>query len=128
ILAHNLLIYVFVVAIFQIWPNWATLLVIPGITLICINGVSVGLLLGTLGARFRDIPPVVAAIMQMMFLLTPIFWQPEQLPGRELLVMLNPFYYFIEIIRQPLLGNAPSLTIWMAAIGITLAGLLVAIP
>jgi hypothetical protein len=46
ILAHNFLIYVFIVVLFGLWPSWATLLVVPGIILICINGVIVGMLLG----------------------------------------------------------------------------------
>jgi ABC-2 type transport system permease protein len=125
ILAHNFLIYVFIVVLFGLWPSWATLLVIPGIILICINGVVVGMLLGTLCTRFRDIPPIVATAIQMMFLLTPILWRPDQVPGREALVVFNPFYYFLELIRQPLQGEAPSLLIWTVALGITLVGFVV---
>jgi ABC-2 type transport system permease protein len=128
ILVHNILLYVLIVLIFGPLPTWATLLFIPAIILVCINGVSIGMLLGTLCTRFRDIPPIVGTIVQMMFLLTPIFWRAEQMPGRQLLVVLNPFYYFIELLRQPLLGNAPSLHTWMVALGITLIGLCVAIP
>jgi ABC-2 type transport system permease protein len=64
----------------------------------------------------------------MMFLLTPIFWHADQLPGRALLVVLNPFYYFVEVIRQPLLGEVPPASIWITALAITLVDLLVAIP
>lgn len=127
ILAHNFLIYAFVVVIYGLWPSWATLLVIPGIVLVSINGISLGMLLGTLCTRFRDIPPIVATITQMMFLLTPILWRPEQIPGREAFVVLNPFYYLIEIVRQPLLGDVPSLLIWTVALAITLAGFLIAL-
>ena len=67
------------------------------------------MLFGTLCARFRDIPPIIQSIMQMMFLLTPILWRPEQIPGRQLVYILNPFYYLIEIIWAPLQGIAPSL-------------------
>ena len=128
ILAHNLLIYVFIVVVFGLWPNWALLLVVPAILLACLNGVAIGMLLGTLCVRFRDIPPIIATIMQMMFLLTPIFWHADQLPGRALLVVLNPFYYFVEIIRQPLLGEVAPANIWITALAITLVNLLVAIP
>jgi ABC-2 type transport system permease protein len=125
ILAHNFSIYVFIVVLFGLWPSWATLLVVPGIILICINGVIVGMLLGTLCARFRDIPLIVATVMQMMFLLTPILWRPGQVPGREMLVVFNPFYYFLELIRQPLLGSAPSPLIWAVALMITAVGFVV---
>jgi homopolymeric O-antigen transport system permease protein len=63
--------------------------------------------------------------MQMMFLLTPILWRPDQVPGREMLVVFNPFYYFLELIRQPLQGNAPSPLIWAVALAITLVGFVV---
>jgi homopolymeric O-antigen transport system permease protein len=91
ILAHNLLIYVAVVVFTGLWPSWQTLLVVPGLILICINGISIGMLFGTLCARFRDIPPIVATITQMMFLLTPILWHPDQIPGRWPLVVFNPW-------------------------------------
>jgi ABC-2 type transport system permease protein len=125
IFAHNFLIYIFIVVLFGLWPSWATLLVVPGVILICINGVTVGMLLGTLCVRFRDIPPIMATVMQMMFLLTPIFWHPEQMPGREALVVFNPFYYFLELVRLPLQGHAPSLLIWTVALAISLVGFVV---
>jgi ABC-2 type transport system permease protein len=127
ILVHNLLIYVAVVVFTGLWPNWYTLLVIPGLILICVNGISLGMLLGTLCARFRDIPPIVATITQMMFLLTPILWHADQIPGRRMLVVFNPFYYLVEVIRQPLLGHPPSLLIWSVATGMTLIGFIVAL-
>jgi ABC-2 type transport system permease protein/lipopolysaccharide transport system permease protein len=104
------------------------LLVIPGLFLVCLNGLWVGMLLGPLCARFRDIPPVVSTIVQMMFLLTPILWRPEQVPGRAFLVVFNPFYYFISLIREPLLGNAPTAFVWTVALVITALGFSLAIP
>ena len=104
ILAHNFLIYVVVAVAYGIWPSFQTLLVIPGILLVCINGMSFGMLFGTLCARFRDIPPIVTTITQMMFLLTPILWRPDQIPGREFLYLFNPFFYLVQIVREPLEG------------------------
>ena len=108
ILAHNLLLHALIVLLAGLWPSWQTLLVIPGIILVSINGISMGMLLGTLCGRFRDIPPIVQTIVQMMFLFTPILWHPDQAPGRELIYLLNPFYYLVEIIREPLEGVAPA--------------------
>ena len=106
---------------------WQTLLVVPGIIHLSINGISIGMLLGTLSARFRDIPPIVQTIIQMMFLLTPILWRPNQIPGRELFYLLNPFYYLVEIVRAPLEGNAPSLFIWAVVLAMTAAGFVVSL-
>jgi homopolymeric O-antigen transport system permease protein len=127
ILAHNLLIYVLVVLLFGLWPSWHTLLAIPGIILICINGISIGMLFGTLCARFRDIPPIVQTIMQMMFLLTPILWRPEQVQGRHLVYLLNPFYYLIDIVRAPLLRMAPSPFVWTVVLSMTVVGFIVSL-
>jgi ABC-type polysaccharide/polyol phosphate export permease len=85
------------------------------------------MLLGTLCARFRDIPPIVQTITQMMFLLTPILWRPNQIPGRELFYLLNPFYYLVEIIRAPLEGRAPSLFVWTVVLAMTAAGFVVSL-
>jgi ABC-2 type transport system permease protein/lipopolysaccharide transport system permease protein len=127
ILAHNFLIYVVVAVAYGIWPTWQTLLVIPGILLVCINGLSFGMLFGTLCARFRDIPPIVTTITQMMFLLTPILWRPDQVPGREFVYQLNPFFYLVQVIREPLEGVSPSLFIWSVTVGLTAVGFLVSL-
>jgi ABC-type polysaccharide/polyol phosphate export permease len=127
ILAHNLLIYVLIALTYGLLPSWQTLLVVPGIILVGINGISIGMLLGTLSARFHDIPPIVQTITQMMFLLTPILCRPDQVPGRELFYLLNPFYYLVEIIREPLEGSAPSLFIWTVVLAVTAAGFVVSL-
>jgi ABC-2 type transport system permease protein/lipopolysaccharide transport system permease protein len=127
IFAHNLLIYVLIALICGLWPSWQTLLVVPGIILVSINGMSIGMLFGTLCARFRDIPPIVQTITQMMFLLTPILWRPDQVPGRELFYLLNPFYYLVQIIRGPLEGEAPPLFIWTVVLTITAVGFVVSL-
>jgi ABC-type polysaccharide/polyol phosphate export permease len=85
------------------------------------------MLLGTLSTRFRDIPPIVATVTQMMFLLTPILWRPDQIPGREWIYVLNPFYYLVQVIREPLEGISPSLFIWTVALGLTAVGFVVSL-
>jgi len=55
---------VVIALLYGIWPSWQTLLVVPGIIFAGVNGVSIGMLLGTLCARFRDIPPIVQTITQ----------------------------------------------------------------
>lgn len=128
ILAHNAPIYFIIAVFFPVKPTFATLLVIPGIIIVCINGILAAMILGTLCARFRDIPPIVDTIMRMMFLLTPIMWHPDQLGGRSFLVYLNPFYYFLELIRDPLLGSAPPLSVWGVTLGLTLLSAVIALP
>jgi ABC-type polysaccharide/polyol phosphate export permease len=72
-------------------------------------------------------PPIVQTVIQMMFLLTPILWRPDQIPGREFLYLFNPFFYLVQIVREPLEGVSPSLFIWAVAVGLTAVGFLVSL-
>jgi ABC-2 type transport system permease protein len=127
IFAHNVSIYVILLLFAKIDIGWNVLLAFVGLFLVLLNGVWVALLLGGLSARFRDVPPIVSSIMQVAFFLTPIFWTPGALPSRELFVHLNPFYYLIEVVRAPLLGQTPPLFIWLVVIAMNCVGALVAI-
>jgi ABC-2 type transport system permease protein/lipopolysaccharide transport system permease protein len=122
ILAHNLLVYVVIVIAFDVHVGAATLLVIPGVTLVCLNGVWIGLLFGSLNARFRDFHPIMAAVVQVFFFITPIMWKPEQLADQRIVLELNPFFYLVDIVRTPLLGGAPDVSTWLVVLAITSVG------
>jgi ABC-2 type transport system permease protein/lipopolysaccharide transport system permease protein len=126
ILAHNVLVFVAVAAIFGIWPGASALLVVPALILICLAGVSTSILLGILTSRFRDIPPIVTSVVQIVFFISPILWKPEQVPARAVFVDNNPFYHLLNILRQPLLGEVAAPSSWAISFALTLAGLLLA--
>lgn len=119
---HNIWVFFGVAIWYGVEVGWSTLLVLPGLALLLVNGVWVGLLFGLLSARFRDVPLILASVVQVMFFITPVIWRPEMLPGRALLLDLNPFFHMIEVVRAPLLGTAPGWENWIAAIAITLIG------
>jgi ABC-type polysaccharide/polyol phosphate export permease len=127
IFAHNMVIYIIVVLAFRMQPHWVTLLALVGILLTATLGVWTGIVLGALSARFRDVPPIVGTVVQVVFFLTPIFWRPEQLPDRALFVNMNPFFHWVEIVRFPLLGQPPRLSTWIAIIGLNVVGAVVAL-
>ncbi len=122
---HNIAIFVVVAILFSIWPGWPGLLVLPGLVLLCLNGMWIGLLLGIVSARFRDLPPIVESLMRIAFFVTPIIWTPSLLPDRTTLLDLNPFFHVLELVRAPLLGQVPGLASWLMVSGITLGGGLV---
>jgi ABC-2 type transport system permease protein len=124
---HNFVIFIGVALWYGLNPGWTAVLVVPALFIVLANGFWIALLLGLLGARFRDIPLVVASVVQVVFFLTPIIWKPDMLPGRALILDLNPAYHLIEILRAPLLGRVPSIENWAAVIAITLVGWAVAL-
>lgn len=120
---HNIQVFVFIAIVFAVDVNMNTLLVIPGLFLLCLNAGWVGILVSLLCTRYRDLQQLVATLLQMLFFLTPIFWTPGQ-AGRvkTIFVDLNPIYHFIHLVRSPLLGEAPSPLSWYVVIGLTVVG------
>jgi lipopolysaccharide transport system permease protein len=114
IFAHDLPIFVVVIAYFGMWPGAVALLAIPGFLLLTLNGALVTVTLGMASARFRDVPRIVTSLAQIAFLITPILWTPDMLGPRIYLAYCNPFFHLIEIVRGPLLGSLPSIeTVWV---------------
>ena len=125
--AHNVWIFVLVAFWFSVNIIWSLVLVVPALALILLNGLWVGLLLGLLSARFRDIPLIVSNVIQVMFFLTPVIWRPDMVRARPLLLDANPFYHFVEILRAPMLGHIPSAENWLAALSVTAVGWIIAL-
>jgi ABC-type polysaccharide/polyol phosphate export permease len=123
VFGHNILIYALVFLYGDVPLNWATLLVIPGLILLCLNGVWISLVLGLICARYRDIQQVVQSLLQISMFLTPIFWSPDQLQGRRLiLVHYNILHQYIEVVRGPLMGRAPEAWTWIMVCSATVLG------
>jgi lipopolysaccharide transport system permease protein len=117
IFAHDLPIFVVVIAYFGMWPGAVALLAIPGFLLLTLNGALVTVTLGMASARFRDVPRIVTSLAQITFLITPILWTPDLLGPRIYLAYCNPFFHLIEIVRGPLLGSLPSIeTVWVVVL------------
>jgi lipopolysaccharide transport system permease protein len=119
IFAHNIIVIVVVFAVMHQMPGPKSWMIIPGFCLWFIDGLAICLLLGAFCARFRDVPPIVASIMQIAFFVTPIIWRPDILMHRGIgivLVKWNPFYALLEIIRGPLLGTPSTGGVWGVAL------------
>ena len=117
VLAHNVVVILVVFALFRLWPGLAMLQIIPGLLLWLLDGIAACILLGALGARFRDITPIIGSILQIVFFITPIIWKPELMKHGRRWLPLNPFYDLLEIVRRPLLGGTLTPHVIWAAIG-----------
>jgi homopolymeric O-antigen transport system permease protein len=120
VLAHTVLVIAVVDVIFGIWPGTAFLAVLPALLLWLADSLAVAVLLGAVCARFRDIPPIVASVMQIAFFVSPIIWKPELIEHGRRWLPLNPFFSLFEIVREPLLGGLPSWQVWAASLGSSL--------
>ncbi len=120
VLAHNVIVIAVVFAIFAIWPGWVALIAAPAMLLWVADGLALALALGAFCARFRDVPPIVASVMQIAFFVSPIIWKPELIEHGRRFLPLNPFFSLLEIVRAPLLGGAPSWQVCVAAAGYSL--------
>ena len=113
IFAHNMVVYVPVAIYARIEPTWASLLLVPALFVIAINGVLAGMFFGTVCTRFRDLHQLVLSLLQIALFVTPIFWVSSQLgPRFSAFLDFNFLYHYVDIVRQPLLGQAPAAWSW----------------
>lgn len=122
IFAHNIWIFFAVALWYGVDLNWNLLWIPPALVILVANGLWMSLFFGLLSARFRDVPLIIGAVVQVLFFVTPVIWRPEMLPGRALMLDLNPFYHMVEIMRAPMLGHPPGLEHWFAVLLIALLG------
>ena len=90
-----------------------------------INSIWLGMLLGMVSARFRDIPQIVGSLMTVALFITPVMWKVDMLGSKIFFAQVNPIFHFLEIIRQPLLGGQLPFFSWLVVIAITFLGYIV---
>ena len=105
-------------------PALLLLPVIVGCLFAFVLGLS--LMVSVLHANYRDIEPILSAVLLPWFFLSPIFFRPERLPGvvgnewaRILLTWVNPVAPFIDATRSVLYeGATPT---WKTLVYVALA-------
>jgi len=127
-LAHNLIIIVGFIVAFKIPINWYLLQIVPAFGLTWIGMVWLGYLIAMICVRYRDIKQVVTTWMTVLFYITPVMWKPDFLPRKyHLIIELNPLAQFLEILRNPLLGQPVSSYAWLSTTVFALGGFLIAL-
>jgi ABC-type polysaccharide/polyol phosphate export permease len=120
---HNLVALFIVLPLFGHVPLMSFMLV-PAVGLVMLLTAPFCMLLGMLCARFRDIQMLVANFSNVLFLVTPIVWMPSATAGARSASYLiyNPFFYVVDLIRQPILNEVPPLQDWLVCGGIAATG------
>jgi len=125
LLGHNALLPIVLWLMFQWHVDLAALLALLGLAIGVVALFGAILAFSIICTRYRDLHQIISALMSLLFLLTPIIWLPGSVrsPGLDVVVYANPFHYLVEIVRQPLLGTAPDLRLWLTATAIALLSL-----
>ena len=126
-LAHHIVIIIAVLVYVHIFPGFGMLLFFAGFVLTSINLGWIMILLAFFASRFRDVPQIVSAVLQITFFLTPVFWKVTPGLAASPVVVYNPFYYAVETMRRPLLGTPTSLTSYVVLLSVAICGWIVAI-
>lgn len=122
IFLHNMVVVLAVMVFFKINPGFNLLLFPLVVLLIVANGYWIGVLLGILGTRFRDIAQIIASIVQILFFATPVMWTPSSITHKIWIIEYNPLYHFFSIARNSLLGGTIPVQSWGIVLGITVLG------
>ena len=122
---HHIVLYIPVALWAGISLSWSALLIIPAFFLLLVNAHALGLALGLVCTRFRDVSQIVTSVMQMLMFLTPVFWMPESLPERAQYILWNPLAQMLELLRRPLMGGVADMHNWIGIVGWTALSLII---
>ena len=116
VLLHNVVVLAVVFLALRSVSSLNPFTIALGLFLLVTNLLIWTLVLGMLSTRFRDLPPTMTNLMQVMFYITPILYEPDQLPAKlRLIAHYNPLYHVIEVFRRPLLGETSALESYAVA-------------
>jgi len=111
------------------FPFHLSLLFLPvSILLLAMFTLGLALLFSTLAIYFPDTVEMIQVALTAWMYLTPIIYPKEIVPEviRNWVFPLNPLYYFVELIRQPIYeGTLPSAHILIISLVIALVTLVV---
>ena len=126
VFAHSFVIIPIVIVfsgeVFPVSSLWFLL----SFPVVVVNVFWISSLLAFLSTRFRDFAPIVANVTLVLFYMTPVFWKPDILhpTTREGFLAWNPFYYLLNLLREPWLGNAPRVEDWIAGVVLAVLGMI----
>jgi ABC-type polysaccharide/polyol phosphate export permease len=122
ITAHNAMIYVLVAVMLVVIPGPSILLWPLGLALVLMVLSWMALMAAVLSARYRDVPILIANLFSILFWFTPLMYFPEQLGRKRFIADYNPFTHILALVREPLLGNTPTLNDWLVVLALAIFG------
>jgi lipopolysaccharide transport system permease protein len=122
IMLHSLPMLLILMLCFGHAPALEILLAPLGLLLLAANCIWIGIVLGIVCTRYRDVQPIVGSFLQIAFFFTPVMWTVDLLKERAWVAEFNPLYHLIQIVRAPLIGKPLETQSWAWALGMLIAG------
>ena len=112
---------------FDVAPQWTIMLAPLFIALTALVALGVGLWLAAVNVRYRDVPYVIPFLLQTWMFLSPVLYQPTNLPERlDWVYSLNPMNGAILGFRWAIIGSTPP-TWTQVAISVGVGALLLGV-
>lgn len=108
-------------------PPWTVILTLPLLlTGTAILALGIGMVLGALNVRYRDVNNGIAFILQMWMFATPVVYPVSLIQEKYRWVAgINPMTGYVEAFRSCLFGSPVEWSLLSMSVGITLFGLIV---
>jgi len=129
VFAHSLIIIVGLIVFFGVPVNWYDLQIIPALLLTWITMLWAGYVIAMICVRYRDIIQLINSWLLVLFIVTPVLWKPDSIPAENRFIAdYNPLAQFVELLRNPFLGEPVSSYAWLSALVVAVGGGVVACP
>jgi ABC-type polysaccharide/polyol phosphate export permease len=118
VLLHNAIVVAAVFLLFGHFSPWLPVQLLIGIAIVATNLYVICFALAMIATRYRDLPPIVTNLIQILFYVTPILFEPSQLPrSLRLIADFNPLYHLVDVLRAPMIGRWAEFLSYGVAIG-----------
>ena len=101
--------------------SWVSVTSLVPVLLLAFFLFGLAAIVGLGAVYFRDLLHIIPAVLQALFFATPIIYNREMIPQKyHFLVDINPFSYFLDAFRAPLISHQlPSWHLLLALAGIS---------
>lgn len=127
VFGHNFVVFLIIAYLFGTLFDIQWLYILPGLALVVVNILWMGLIVACLASLFDDVTPAVQYSLMLLMFMTPLFWYPEGNLHRAAFITYNPFYYIVTAVRQPLLGEPASMAVWGTCVVLAVVGWMAAL-
>lgn len=107
---HNVVLYVLISLFVGQLSKFNLIGILLGLLILMGFLFPAGAIMAIFSTRYRDIPQILTAGFTLLFYVTPVIWNIDQIPDpyRDAIATLNPLFSLMEVIRAPLMGEWPT--------------------